>query len=547
MNKNDNKILVIGIDGATFSVIDSLISRDKLPNFARLIREGVRANLQSTHFPNSWPAWVTCTTGVNPGKHGIYSFLIKDEKNQNSKYRIANADDIKAKPVWEIMGEYQKKSIVLNVPVTYPAKPVNGLLVTSILTPYFDEYCTYPKEFKYELIEKYPDYKFEINLLEEDLNQWLNESFESIEIREKFFLDVIEKREWDLFFAVFTESDRIQHRFWACIDENHPRHSEFLKKYGNPIYRLYERLDIILGRLLDKIDKKTTNVFIVSDHGFGPCYQSFNIQKWLYDHGYLYYNENELKRWLKIHVPQNILQLLQRINNKYRVRKSLSDHDSDINMNNQKKMLDIENSISALHHHIDWSRTRAFYTQESGIRIVSNNKEKIIEDIINRLKSQEYATGKSVFNQIDQRERLYWGEQTENIPDIVTIINHDISLLHKRKNPYSISLTNKLNTGDHQYDGIFIGWGNIIKRNNESNDMDIMDVASNILYALGVPLTKDMDGKIHLSFFKEFYNKQKRNHIEHRKGLSKKDALVSSKRSEDEKIVEERLKALGYL
>jgi len=73
------RVLVIGLDGATFEVIDPLIREGKLPTLGRLLREGTRAVLESTAFPHSAPAWTSCMTGVNPGKHGVFGFGVRDE------------------------------------------------------------------------------------------------------------------------------------------------------------------------------------------------------------------------------------------------------------------------------------------------------------------------------------------------------------------------------------------------------------------------------------------------------------------------------------
>ncbi|MFQ6119651.1 MAG: alkaline phosphatase family protein, partial [Methanosarcinales archaeon] len=69
-----DKTLVIGLDGATFDIIDPLIEEGRLKNIKHLIERGVRGNLKSTIPPLSPVAWTSFSTGKNAGKHGIFSF-----------------------------------------------------------------------------------------------------------------------------------------------------------------------------------------------------------------------------------------------------------------------------------------------------------------------------------------------------------------------------------------------------------------------------------------------------------------------------------------
>src|SRR3990167_7466735 len=92
------KVLVIGIDGGTFDIINPLINKGSLPNLKRLIENGSSGILQSTIPPVSPAAWSTFITGQNPGSHGIYNFF--DIWPNTYKLRILNASMRKGKSFW---------------------------------------------------------------------------------------------------------------------------------------------------------------------------------------------------------------------------------------------------------------------------------------------------------------------------------------------------------------------------------------------------------------------------------------------------------------
>src|ERR1041385_1965347 len=97
------KAAVIGLDGATFEIIDELIGRGRLPHLARLMQEGSTGYLRSSITPNSFPGWTSAATGTSEGRHGIFMPLIRREDNFTLK--AMSTLDIKAKSIWELLSE----------------------------------------------------------------------------------------------------------------------------------------------------------------------------------------------------------------------------------------------------------------------------------------------------------------------------------------------------------------------------------------------------------------------------------------------------------
>ena len=128
-----NKVILIGLDGATFRILRPLIDAGVMPNVARFIEGGASGPLMSTHPPVTCPAWPTMYTGVNPAKHGVFSFTCRD-KNGGSPH-TASLVDVKAPAVWELLGAAGHRVGVMNVPITFPAQPVNGFMLSGFPAP----------------------------------------------------------------------------------------------------------------------------------------------------------------------------------------------------------------------------------------------------------------------------------------------------------------------------------------------------------------------------------------------------------------------------
>jgi len=244
------KAFILGLDGGDWYFVNRGISKGVLPNFEKIIEEGTSGVLESLP-PLTAPAWSTISTGREIMNHGIAGFSWRDP---TYKVRMISAKDKKANDIWE----YVDKSIVINVPITYPVKEINGIIIGGMMSPTLNAKSIYPHH--------------EISTLEnlgyviepEPIPKAIKESLDiRIETVKHYF-----KRDWRLFFVVFREFDIMQHNFW---DKSFP---------------LYKKIDSLIGWLLENMDNKT-NLFIVSDHGFAKVDKVFIVENWLREYGYL--------------------------------------------------------------------------------------------------------------------------------------------------------------------------------------------------------------------------------------------------------------------
>ena len=154
--------MIIGLDGATWTVIDPWIKDGTLPHLARLRQEGSWGNLRSTIPPITAAAWSTFMTGKRPGKHGVFHFIKlfdDDGSTANGQPELVSGRSIKSSTLWDILGHQERRAVLVNIPLTYPPRAVNGVMITGLLTPSSAKVFTYPLE----LSQQISDYKIDLD------------------------------------------------------------------------------------------------------------------------------------------------------------------------------------------------------------------------------------------------------------------------------------------------------------------------------------------------------------------------------------------------
>ncbi|HCI81965.1 MAG TPA: hypothetical protein DHW02_20000, partial [Ktedonobacter sp.] len=160
--------IMFGVDGLTYRILHPLIERGDLPNFKRLQTEGCEAILESKYPPLTPPAWMSLSTGLKPASHGVYDFWEYEEQSGqkglgNTRKARVQTHRKGGKAIWNILSDYGKRVLVLNVPMTYPPEPINGIMVSGYMTPSSDVNFTYPTDFKEELFQAVPDYEIDLD------------------------------------------------------------------------------------------------------------------------------------------------------------------------------------------------------------------------------------------------------------------------------------------------------------------------------------------------------------------------------------------------
>ncbi|MCK4547476.1 MAG: alkaline phosphatase family protein [Candidatus Eisenbacteria sp.] len=277
-----SKVLVIGLDGATWDLLDPWIEAGDLPNLERLVEGGAAGTLESVFPPMSPPAWTSAVTGKNPGKHGIYDFWIRPSGSATTI--PATSRDRKAEAIWETLARRGRSVGIINVPLTDPPDEVDGFMIAGF--PHFDDKgYTYPPELQSRLGDYELDAFGEV-LVDGQEAALRDRLVHNLEARARVALELMEDEEWDLFWVVFTGPDKTQHFFWRFLDPEHPFYDEDkAKTFGGAIHDFWQRVDRVVGELLERVDDDTV-VIVMSDHGFSPIYREIRLKNWLAREGF---------------------------------------------------------------------------------------------------------------------------------------------------------------------------------------------------------------------------------------------------------------------
>ncbi len=270
------RVAVLGLDGVPHGLLRSLFAQGVMPNLARLAESGTLVPMESTQPPVSSVAWTSFMTGQNPGEHGIFGFT--DIEDDRIALRLPSFDDIRCPTLWQTIGDAGKTSIVVNLPFTYPARPLRGVLIAGFVAPTLER-AVYPDSLLPWL--RSMDYRVDVDAAagRKDRQGLIKDLFHTLNVHEQVMLSLMESRPWDLFIGVVTGTDRLHHFFFdAAHDAGHPFHADFME--------YYRRVDTCVGRISARLGTDT-RLIVLSDHGFTGLKTQVYVNNLLQDLGYL--------------------------------------------------------------------------------------------------------------------------------------------------------------------------------------------------------------------------------------------------------------------
>jgi len=486
------KVLIIGLDGATWDLIWPWAAEGELPTFKELIKNGVWGELESTVPAFTIPAWNSLASGKNPGRLGVPGFMVKDGYDFRPYFAVVR----KERYIWDILSDEGKKLCIVNVPNIHSAYKINGYMVAGWL--YRDEKTlTYPLNLK-ETINNVTN-GYEVDIIEVDVNagkivkvptsgEYLKRTNDLSEKHFKAFKYLLQTSDYDFGFIVFVTPDRIQHRFW---DEQ------------QIVLDTYQKIDSYLNALLETVNENTT-VILVSDHGFGSGNRTFNVNNWLIREGYLNIRNGSYNTIRKGGYYTKILRIKGLLSSLKMV--PLARWLLNLLPTRISKLLIAE--VIPLHFQqfdIDWSKTKAFCPDVSGsiyLNVEGREPQGIVapedyvstrNDIIRGLSMlKEPTTGIPL--EVLRREDVYEGSYLERMPDLVIKLNDNIQAINSHTGSDQVFSERK--GGNHRDNGIFLAYGPDIMRGLKITNAKIYDIAPTILHMFGLPIPKDIDGRV---------------------------------------------------
>jgi len=555
------RVMLIGFDGATLDLIEPWVQAGILPNFKRLMSEGAVGPLQSTIPPVTPAAWGTMATGMNQGKHGVYDFFARREGSYETY--IVNSRDRHGATLWGLLSDAGYRVTVFDVPATYPPDRVNGLMISGLLTPSQATDASWPLELLPELKRAVPDFDFHPPGIFSKGKEV--EFVQSVLDWDKMTLDATEflmKREpWDFLFTVFIGTDIISHWMWREMITRGalvPNGDQVREELAHAIENVYRQADQILGRVLE-VAGDDTYVMVVSDHGFGSLEYYMHLNAWLVENGYLKFKRTPgvMLKYLGYRLgftPLNILEMMRKLHLAGPVQETAGKHNDFLRKMLKRVFLSLDD--------IDWSRTTVYTRGYAGplfVNLKGREPEGIVEPgaefeaVLQKLERdvrslKHPVTGEPFVSVVLRTEDVYSGPYTKYAPDFGFGMN-DLSIqpfgVHDFASSHWFEPTPD-RTGTHRMNGIFFLRGPGIQPGAPVQGAGLIDIAPTVLALMGVPIPTAMDGRVVLTALTDEMRENLQISFadpEHPTGGEQGGSILGE---EDEKVIRERLEALGY-
>lgn len=555
------RVLFIGLDGCTFDLLDPLMDAGLMPRLKQFISEGVRGPLETTIPPITPTAWVSWMTGKNPGKHGVFEFLLRRKGSGALPDSPVNSRSRDGLAFWDVLGQLGKTSIVTNIPCTYPPVIQSGLMISDFLTPRGRRDFTYPESLLEEIESQFGPYQLYITEVytKGNVESILSQLFVELEYKTKVNRYLMSQYDWDLFATHYWGTDRFQHELWHLLDKKHPFFDQKERDANiERIHQYWTAVDSTLGELFDDGGPDTT-VFLGSDHGFGPIKKFLCFNLWLLDQGLLVLKRDALTRLKRLVFK---LGLTPDLAYRSAMKLGLAHLRLSVGVTNRSSLMRLANLMMLSLEDVDWSRTLAYskgnYGQifinlkgreTHGIVEPGQEYERVLRDIIDELRGLvDPDTREPLIGPIWRREDLYTGPHTEESPDIQFLprdmTNKPLGTLDLTSNKFITPVYG--NSGDHRMNGIMIGRGPEIRSGVSIEGARIIDYAPTILHSLGVEVPQDMDGRVLETIFAEEFMRLNPVRLSDQLSIVEVDRTGAMTDEESEEI-RERLRGWGYM
>jgi predicted AlkP superfamily phosphohydrolase/phosphomutase len=526
--------VVLGLDGATWDVLDPLVEAEELPNIAGLLDRGRGGSLRSTVPPVTAPAWLSMATGRNPGKTGVFDFARRVDPD-SYEFDPVDAGDFQGWSMWDYLADAGASVGAFNIPMLYPPYDIDGYVVSGVGAPGTGPHAT-PSEVAeeldavtggYELKVPYasPEYDGRQEALVRDLERVLEKRATAIE-------HLLENRPTDHFFGVISATDWAQHALWADHDPDHPLHDE-RSEHRDALRRIWRRVDDLVGTVAAIADRRDAMLVIVSDHGFGPTKRTFHITEWLEREGYLVRPTGaSASRFNAEYFPA-----LRRVGEA--VARAVPPLSEPLERLGRRLRSDQQAAI-------DFERSVAFAPRQNlgmGMLYLTTDDETVRASLVSELAATADELGLDL-SLIDPDEQ-YDGPAADLAPDVMFTLDGLACAVDARKKPRADLLEagppSRARSANHRMNGIYLLSGSGVDGTSARRPLSILDIAPTVLYAHDVPIPDDMDGTVAEDAFTPSFTNAR---TVRRTTPTERDPVSSDR--VDRRDVAEQLEDLGY-
>ncbi len=532
-----NPTVLIGLDGATYSILDPLMKDGTMPFLKEFLDDGVRAELLSTANPLTPPAWISLMTGRTPGNHGVFDFIWAEERKTDHYFTLYNFRDIQCETIWSIVSRQNGKICSLNYPMMSPPPSVSGFIVPGLVSWKHLRLNVHPPEL-YPKLKELPGFNakelawdFEMEkkatkeVPHEEYENWIKFHI----CREKHWFEIMryimKNDPCHLTAILFDGVDKLLHIGWRFLYPDHfPENpSAWELKIRNLCLEYFRDLDGFIAEIA-ALAGKDARIFIASDHGFGPSWEVFRVNTWLHSKGYLTWKN--------------------------------TDHYREKDKKNAEKLVQSHFVL------LDWDKTTAYArtTTSNGIYIRVDNGtnhsgippheyESFRKHLIEELETVcDEATGERIIKKILTKEEAFPGVHNEQAPDLTLVMRDHSFISILNKTPVIYKRPNV--EGTHYPEGVFMARGPGILKGATVPQLSIEDVAPTLLYSVGLDIPNNFDGQMPNTIFDSSYLANNPYRIggptipvDSCQEQSNSDTM----NAEEEEIIFDKLKALGYI
>lgn len=521
---SDHRTLILSLDGATWEVLDQMVSAGYLPTLNDLQNDGATGPLESVCPPITASAWISFQTGLEPSHHGVFTFSHIQEGGRQST--TVDATTSSHPTLWDYLNGEGLETLSINLPGTYPTDVVAGTVVSGLMAPSIEDPQSISEDHVRSLIRDVcPDYEIfrnprnEFNPHEEP-RSFISALSKNVRAREAVGDALLTREPWDVGMVHIQATDVLQHPLWKHLDPDHSAHDPDL--YEEAV-EFYQAVDDTLATLLGTAREQTDSldIYLISDHGFQPLYQKVYADAMLEELGYLARPKGGRDLQTKL------MQLAQRLD-VFDLRKHILSKERRVSLGQELN--------AGL---VDWEQSEAWaHGNLYGYVYLDGAEKAAVVDAIEQFDHDQ--GGDLIASIIDVAER--WDNLADNVPDLVVVPAPNVSIDTLNK-PLSGSLVETVDydrdfhVGGHASEGVVVVAGEDADSGVRLEGARLIDIMPTILARHGVGVPSNIDGVVLNDAFTDIVEE---NSIE---SLGSRDQTSSN---EDHEAVKSRLRDLGY-
>ena len=488
------RILFVGWDGAEPALIEPWVREGRLPVLQGLAARGALGRVASTIPAVTPPAWTSLVTGVDPGRHGIYSFTSPSRDDYAEHF--VTAAERQAASVWHYLSAAGRSVGVFNVSLSYPPEPIAGFLFAGFDCPVLGPHIAHPDGAFAVAMQGVSGYVHEA-LAEVRGEPAARQVLRQMRQQREMLLNLTRQYPVEILAVNFNGPDHIHHYAWPLGQSA----LQLAASTDSLVEQVYRDLDALLGDLLETYADESTQVVLVSDHGGGRMRGQVSLARALEQGGFLV-RQAGVKRSGGVHQLAHRV-LPRRVKSWIWSRKGLEF---------RREMAGRRQAAQA--QEVDWRRTRAFPWGSSGFVQVNlrgrqpegcvepGGQQRVLEEVEAYLRELcDPVTREPALGRILRGEAVYSEPRVGHPPDLIVEDTEYAVLPHWDQAAPVFNLQEAGDvyqgiTANHRPEGVLITCGPAVKARAGVPPLAMADLTPALLYLAGVAIPGGLDGRL---------------------------------------------------